>query len=320
MAGLKHTMAAIPGGNTRRTYGTAYHDGSRWWANVGGSLLDARWCAGVRPQQGLNIVVDITNDGQGQSTALVIDAYTAQPRPGTGTIQEFIPAGPANDVVFLAEDGIVYTTDQVILGEYNLGDPIYLNWDADKPTIIGRIGALAPPPAEVPPPPPPPAAVSGETPITATASDTFWGPGGWGSYASSRNGGEDVYTGSWSGSTVTGSWFYGAPRPELAGKTITRIQFRVPARLNVGASGNATIHFFAHDSTARPGGDVNRVVGPHDVNVPQGFGGGFTDLPLSFGPVLAAGGGISIAGNPYAGFQSRLDNPSFGQLLINWSA
>jgi len=319
LSGLKYTMAAIPGGNTRRTYGTAYHDGSRWWANVGGSLLDARWCAGVRPAQGLNIVVDITNDGQGQSSALVLDAYTEQPKPGTGTATAVIPGGAATLIEFVGEDGVTYSTDQFI-GSFNPGDPIYLNWDADKPTIMGKIGALAPPPVEVPPPPPPTVAQTGEVSIPATASDTF-GVGGWGRWASSTNGGEDVYTGTWGGYTVTGSWFYGAPRPELQGKTITRIQFRVPARLNVGASGNALIHFYAHDSTARPGGgDVVRVVGPHDVNVPQGFGGGFTDLPLSFAPVLVAGGGISIAGNPYAGFQSRLDNPSFGQLLISWSS
>lgn len=318
MAGLKHTMAAIPGGNTRRTYGVAYHDGSKWWANVSGSLLDARWNAAVRPQQGLNIVVDITNDGQGQSTAWVVGAYVDQPRPGTGTVQDVLPAGPAIVIVFEAEDGVTYQTDQFI-GTYNLGDPIYLSWDADKATIIGKIGALAPPPADTPPPPPPTQSTSGEVSIAPTASDTF-GVGGWGRWATSQNGGEDVYTGTWGGYTLTGSWFYGAPRPELQGKTITRIQFKVPARLNVGASGDAMIHFYAHDSTARPGGDVNRIVGPHDVNVPQGFGGGFTDLPLTFAPALVAGGGVSISGNPYAGFQSRLDNPSYGQLLIEWTA
>lgn len=127
MSGLKHTMAAIPGGNTRRTYGSAYYDGSRWRVNVSGSLLDARWCAGVRPKQGLNVVVDITHDGQGQSTALVLDAYVDQPRPGTGTAVTVLPAGPAVEIVFTGEDGITYQTDQFI-GSFNPGDPIYLNW------------------------------------------------------------------------------------------------------------------------------------------------------------------------------------------------
>lgn len=318
MSGLKHTMAAIPGGNTRRTYGTAYYDGARWLVDVGGSLLDARWCAGVRPKQGLNVVVDITNDGQGQSTALVLDAYVDQPRPGTGTVQDVLPAGPAIEIVFEGEDGVTYKTDQFI-GSFSLGDPVYLNWDADKPTIMGKIGALAPPPADTPPPPPPSGAITGEASLIATASDTY-GVGGWGRWATSTNGGEDVYTGAWAGYTLTGAWFYGAPRPELQGKTITRIRFRLPGRMSVGASGPATIHVYAHNSGARPGGDVSRVHGPHDISVPQGAGPTWNDLPLSFAPHLVAGGGISLAGDPYAGFNSRLDDPESGQILITWSA
>jgi hypothetical protein len=315
-------MAAIPGGNTRRVYGAAFHDGARWWARVGDNLLDARWNASVRPEQGLSVVVDITNDGQGQSTALVMCAYVDQPTPATGTIQEFIPAGPANSIVFQADDGIVYQTDQVIEGTYNLGDPIYLNWDANKPTIIGKIGALAAPPPPAAPPAENAGAGNGQAKRITSASDTWWGPGGWGSWATSRGGGEDVYSGSQGGGTVTGAWFYGAPDPVLAGKTVNRIQFYLPARLpGVGGyNSTATIHLYAHDSWARPGGDVVRVTGPHDVNVIAGFRGGFIDLPLTFAPALVAGGGISIAGNPYIGFESRLDNPEAGKLLIDWTA
>lgn len=319
MTGLKHTMGAMDPGTTRRTYGTAYWDGSRWLVDVGGNLLDARWCAGVRPQQGLNLIVDITNDGQGQSTALVMDAYVDQPRPGTGTVQDILPAGPAIEIVFEAEDGVTYQTDQFI-GTFNLGDPIYLNWDADKPTIMGKIGALAPPPAEVPPPPPPSGAISGEVSLIATASDTF-GVGGWGRWATSQRGGEDVYTGYWGGQTVTGSWFYGAPRPELQGKTITRIRFRRPGRMDVGNhNDHATVHVYAHNSGSRPGGDVARIVGPHDIGVPAKSGPAWHDLPLTFAATLVAGGGISFAGDPYAAFNSRLDDPESGQLIINWSS
>jgi len=318
VAGLKHTMAAIPGGSTRRTYGVAHHAGGLWYAKIGDSLLTARWNAEVRPQQGLPIVVDITNDGQGQSTALVVCAYVDQPKPGTGTASEVIPGGPATEIVFVGEDGITYRTDQFI-GEYNPGDPVYLAWDADKPTILGRIGAIAPPPPPVSAPPPPPTAGNGSTVLTATASDTF-GVGGWGRWAGSTNGGEDVYTGSWGGYTLTGSWFYGAARPELAGKTATRIQFKVPARLAVGSNNAAaTIHFYAHTSGSRPAGDVARVTGPHDISIPAGWQGGYVDLPTSFFPALAGGGGISIAGDPYAGFISRLDDPEAGKLILDWT-
>jgi len=259
------------------------------------------------------IVVDITKDGKGQSTALVIGGYTDQPRPSTGTI---LTPG-VSQVVFTGEDGGSYTTDRFV-GTYAAGDPIYLTWDAAKPTVIGKIGAVATVP-QSPPPPPPPTASSGKTTLSPTASDT-WGVGGWGRWALSQRGGEKVYTGTWSGNTVTGSWFYGAPRPELAGKATTRILFYVPPRLDVGAGGDVVLHFYAHTSGSRPGGDVNRTVGPFDVTVPDGYPGGYTDLSTSFGPVIAAGGGISIAGGSYAGFESRLTNPTFGELITYWSS
>lgn len=317
MPGLKYTMGAMDPGKTTRYFGTAFWDGSKWWAKLGDNLLDARWLDPIQPLQNGKIVVDVTNDGKGQSSALVIGGYTDQPRPSTGTAQSVIPAGVSTQIVFTGEDGQSYTTDRFV-GDYNPGDPVYLTWDAAKPTIIGKIAAVATVP-EAAPPPPPSTATSGETRLAATASDTF-GVGGWGRWASSRSGGEDVYAGTWAGYTLTGSWFYGAPRPELAGKTITRILFKVPARLGVGASGTATIHAYAHTSGSRPGGDVNRVTGPFDISVPQGYPGGYTDLPLSFAPALVAGGGISIAGDPYVGFQSRLDNPEFGKLIISWSS
>ena len=318
MDGLNYTLEAIPDGTTRRAYGTAYWDGSTWAVNIGGKLVGCRWLDPIQPIQGGNLVVDITSEGRGQYSALVIGGYTDQPRPSTGTVQEVIPAGVSTTIVVHGEDGLTYQTDRFI-GSYSPGDAVYLTWDAAKPTIIGVIPALVPPPP-APAPPPPQVVQTGETPIIAVASDTWWGPGGWGSYATSRNGGEDVYTGSWGGNTVTGAWFYGAAKPELQGKTITRIRFKVPARMAAGAYAAAAIHFYAHNSPYRPGNDVARVVGPFDVGIPYPFGGGYIDLPLSFAPALVAGGGISIAGDPYAAFNSRLDDPESGKIILNWSA
>lgn len=316
MTGFKDTMGAMEPGGTHRYYGTAYWDGGKWWARLGEdntSLLDARWLDPIQPVQNGKIVVDITNDGKGQSTALVIGGYADQPRPSTGTV---LSVG-VGQIVFTGEDGGSYTTTRFI-GTYAPGDPVYLTWDAAMPTIIGKIAAVATVP-QSPPPPPPPSAASGKATLSPTASDT-WGVGGWGRWALSQRGGEKVYTGTYSGTTVTGSWFYGAPRPELAGKTTTRILFYVPPRLDVGAGGDVVLHFYAHTSSSRPGGDVNRTVGPFDVTVPDGYPGGYTDLSTTFGPVIAAGGGISIAGGSYAGFESRLTNPTFGDLIISWSS
>lgn len=315
MAGLKHTMAAIPGGNTRRVYGVAYYDGARWWANVAGNPLDARWNPSIRPAQGLPIVVDITNDGQGQSTALVVCAYDDQPSPATGSV---LSVG-VGSVIFTGDDGGSYETDRFLgpIADYMPSDPVYLLWDADKPTILGVIADIAPPTLQAPPPPQV-GQSSGQTAMVATASDTF-GVGGWGRWATA---GEDVYSGTQGAYTVTGAWFYGAPKPELAGKTATRIRFKIPGRLRgVGAyNSTVTVHLYAHTSQSRPGGDVSRVVGPVDVNIVAGFGGDYVDLPGEFFPILAAGGGISIAGNPYLGLYSRLDDPESGKILIDWSA
>lgn len=320
MVSLPKTMAAIPPGSTTREFGKAYWDGSEWWAVVRGSPIMARWLDPIQPLQGGNIVVDFTTDGKGLSEALVIGGYTDQPRPSTGTAQEVIPAGTSTQIVFIGEDGVTYTTDRFI-GSYSPGDPIYLTWDGAQPTIIGKIQVFVPPPPAPPPPPPPPVITTGSEALLVTASDT-WGVGGWGRWAKSIGGGEFVYSGFWAGQTLTGSWFYGAPRPALQGKSIPRIQFRVPARETSAGNYNApaTIHLYAHTSSARPDGDVARVVGPYDVVVDPGFQGGYVDLPLAFAPTLVAGGGISIAGNPYVGFQSRLIDPLAGKLLIDWSA
>lgn len=312
MAGLDKTLAAIPAGSTRREYGTAYFSGSKWYANIRGSLLTARWDNQMQPLQGMAIAVDLTKDEAGQSTALVICGYLDQPRPSTGTV---LTVG-VTEIVFTGEDGTTYTTDRFI-GSYSFGDLIFIDWSAGLPTIIGVIPTITVTPP-TPPPPPPPVTHTGSTTLIASASDT-WGVGGWGRWATSQAGGEDIYTGTWGGYTLTGAWFYGTPKPELAGKTITRVQFRFPQRLSVGASGAATIHLYAHTSQSRPGGDVSRTVGPFDVSIPQGSPPKWVDLPTSFGAVLAAGGGISIAGNPYAGFASRLDDAESGKILIDWS-
>lgn len=322
MSGFKYTMGAMDGGSTRRTYGTAHWDGTRWYARIADSLLEARWLDPIQPLQGGKIVIDITNDGQGQSTALVIGGYTDQPRPSTGTI---LTVG-TTDIVFTGEDGGSYSTSRFVNPyvdgtpprlTYSPGDQVYITWDGATPTIIGIVAAVAT--VHTAAPIAPTGTASGETALIATASDT-WGVGGWGRWASSQRGGQDVYSGSWGGYTMTGAWFYGAAKPELAGKTITRVQFKIPARLSVGASGPATIHLYAHNSGARPGGDVSRIVGPFDVTVQQGSGGGYVDLPLTFADALVAGGGISIAGEPYVGFKSRLADPESGKTLISWSS
>jgi hypothetical protein len=312
--GFKHTLAAMPVGQIRRYFGTAHYDGARWFANIHGSLLDARWGDSVMPLQGGVIAVDVMKDAAGLASALVTTGYRDQPRPATGAVL----AQGLTEVVFTGADGGSYATDWFI-GTYSPGDLVLLSWAGDKPAVIGVVGQITqPPPVNLPPAEAPRA--SGQTALITAASDT-WSSNGWGAWAKSVNGGEYVYTGSINGQSVTGSWFYGPPNPELAGKTITRVQFKVPARLSGVGNYNAPviIYVYAHNSGSRPGSDVARVAGPQQIEIQPGSGGGFVDLdPGVFGPHIAAGGGISIAGGGYAGFNSRLKDPEAGKALLDW--
>ncbi|MFE4229121.1 hypothetical protein ACFRJ8_14675 [Arthrobacter sp. NPDC056886] len=313
MAALKKTLAAIPAGGTRRVYGTAYFDGSRWWANLNGNLIDARWLNAVSPKQDGPIVVDLTDNGDGQSSALVIDGYSDQPHPSTGAVL----AIGVTQLVMTGADGVTYTTDR-FSGSYSVGDPVYVAWDAATPIVLGKLPGITPTPPTSPPVAATPVKQSGTAKGAATKSNTFWGPGGWGSWA---GGGEQVYSGTWSGNTVTGAWFYGAAFTNLGGKTITEIRFRLPKRLGgVGSSGSANVHLYAHTSKSQPGGDVTRTVGPWDVTVTQSQGAHWITLPLTFADVLKAGGGISIAGDPYTGFDGRLVDPQSGRIEMDWTA
>lgn len=319
MAGFDATRGQIPGDGLRLEFGTAYWDGEEWFVRTtAGNLIKARWLDPIQPMQDGPVVYAVTKDDYGLSAAFVLGGYTERPRPSTGTVTEVLAAGPSPRIVFTGQDGISYTSERFI-GSYNLGDIVLLDWAAGQPSIIGTVPSVTViPPAALPVSEA--AVMPGTTTLETTASDTYWAPGGWGSWAAQ---GEKVYTGTQGGQTVIGAWFYGAARPELAGKTINRVRFYLPARLlGVGAYNDpVTVHIYAHTSGARPSGDVARVAGPHDVTIPPGFAGVFVDLdPAVFGPHLAAGGGISIAGNPYVGFISRLENPEAGKIIIDWSA
>lgn len=318
MPALKNTLEAIPDGGTRRYFGTAYYDGSHWWANVGGNLIEALWAKPITLAQNGPIVVDITNNGNGQSSALVVCATTDQPLPGTGSI---LTVG-VTSVVVSGDDGRVYTTDRFVGTSYAPGDPVLLLWDAaDIPTVVGEIPTVAPPPPTMPPPAPtaPPKPTFGTAKAAAGKTNTWWGPGGWGSWAGSTGGGEQIYSGSYGAGATSGAWFYGAAFTNLGSRTITEIRFRMPSRLNVGASGSATVHLYAHTSKYQPGGDVARTVGPFDVTVSQAQGAHWIKLPLTFAAVLKAGGGISIAGEPYVGFNGRLKDPQSGRIEMDWT-
>lgn len=306
-------MGAIPAGGTRRVYGKAHWDGSRWYAVVGDNILDCRWAASVHPRPGLNLIIDISDDGRGQSSAVVMDSYEDQPRPTTGTVTGIVPAGASWRITFNGDDGKPYSTDRFI-GSYDVGDPVDIRWDGTTAIIQGKIQSIAPP-TVVPLPPKPTADPVGTTTLIATASDTY-AAGVWGQYG---GGGEVVYSNKHSNAAqlVQGAWFYGIPKPVLAGKTITRIRFRLPDR--VRGDGADHVILYSHNFPSRPAGALTTNYSPSLHIALARANAAWHDLPLTFGNVLRNGGGIVIESTNLIGYTSRLKDPASGQILIDWS-
>lgn len=162
-----------------------------------------------------------------------------------------------------------------------------------------------------------PVVTTGSKSSAAIESGTIWGPGGWNSWA---GGNENVFQGSYGSGPVYGAWFYGGSFGSLNdGRAITRVQFRTGRRRPVGASSSpVTFHFYLHTNPTRPGGDVNRVQGPFDVVLNPGEAPKWIDLPAGWGAGLVAGGGIGIAGEPYAAMDGRLVQADSGALILDW--
>lgn len=286
--------------------------------NVNGNVLPARWADPLVVVEGDTVLVDISSSRAGQGATFVRCRLTDKPRPGQGTVATVPASSPT--ITVTGSDGNTYTA--TFVGSYTpvVGDPVLLSWNASVPSVQGKITTTAAPPAPPPAPvrPPPDATVTGSTPYPASASDTYWPQGGWGSWA---GGGSHVYQGNYGSGPVYGAWFYAGAMAQQAGKTITRVRFKLGSRRPVG-NNNApvTIHVYAHTSANKPGGDVNRAAGPFDITAQPGQGLTEYDLPISVAPALLGGGGIAIAGEPYAGFLGVNEQPESGLIILDWSA
>ena len=285
---------------------------------IGGVPQHATWPSGVYAALGESVLVAQIVKPDAPAQNVVIGRVGVDgPREGTVTT---VPGG--SDTITVTAAGTDYTATFLVGYTPVVGDRVRMFWQGRDVTILGQVGVTPESgtiDSGIDAPPPPKS--SGTFNAPAADSATIWAPGGWDSWA---KGGGHVHQGTWAGSTVTGAWFYGNSMAELAGATITRIRFRVPGRLTRGDYNSAgNIHLYAHTSPARPGGDVTRVAGPHDVSIPAGWApgpdDGWVDVPLSFAPTLIAGGGISISGDPYMGFRGKPSDPASGQLRIDWS-
>lgn len=304
------------GGNVLYRPGVVATVGSWLGVSVDGSVITARWADPLVLQVGDPVLVlMLANGAYGQSEGIVLCRLTNTPRPSTGKVT-VVPTSSAT-ISVLGADGVTYTATFAYTSPA-VNDQVILSWNAAVPTALAKVTstpAQAIPVAPVAPPSGP--ASSGTSYYPASDSATY-SPYGWDAWG---GGGGNVYQGGAAyGGPTYGAWFYNGAAAELAGRTINRIQFRLGSRRRVGSYNSpATVNVYAHTSGTRPGGDVSRASGPSGITAQPGQGSTMYDLPLSFAATLQAGGGISIAGEPYAGFQGRYAEPDSGTLQIDWS-
>lgn len=283
--------------------------------NVLGNVIPARWADPLVVAVGDTVLVEVSGDRQGE--AFVKNRLTTGPRPSQGKVKTVPPSSPT--ITVTGTDGIDYTATFAYASPA-VNDVVILSWNAAIPTALAVVTTTAPATGPTTPgiTPPPGQAATGTSTYPATDSDTIYPAGGWGTW---RGGGGHVYQGgSAYGGPVYGAWFYAGTTQELAGRTITRVRFRVPSRLAVGANNaTQTLHFYTHNAPNKPGGDVTRIDGPFDFAIAPGAGPQTIDLPASFGPTLIAGGGISIAGDPYVGLTGRYTQTDSGTLTMDWT-
>lgn len=288
--------------------------------NVGGVVLPARWADPLVVKEGDPVLVALTSGATGQSEAVVMCRTSARPRAAQGTVAS-APPGSTTITVDTVE-GVVTAP---FLAPYTpaIGDLVVLAWGAGEAVVMGKVGAVPAPPVVTPPPappaaPPPPSA-SGTLEVPSTDSATFnVGAGRW--LRPDEQNGSSVVQGSYNSPTFTGSWFYGWSASQLDGAAITAVRIWVGPRRRIGDYNSALpLHVHLHTSPGRPGGDVARVAGPIDLLIPPNFPGGWFGLDAGWGPILVAGGGISITGSPYLAIAGRGDSPQSGLLSIDWS-
>lgn len=311
VADLSNVAAAIPAGGVRKYRGIVVTEDGVRMVNVDGQNLRATWADPIVVDDGDVVDVEILNQGPGQSSAHVPSRRTTQPRPATGTVTAVPSSSP---VITISAGGLSY--DAEFVGSYVVGDKVHLDWGAGRPRVLGKVTTTAAPEPVRPPPAPVPVVQTGKISGSAIASSTFWGPGGWESWA---GGGENVHQGDYGAGPLTGAWFYGKAFSGAKGKTITKVQFRTGRRRPVGASSSpAVFNFYTHSSSYRPGGNVALGGVRHSVTLQPGEAPKWIELPVSFGVALVNGGGIAISGAPYAGMLGRLAQADSGALSLYW--
>ena len=308
-------LSTLP--STEIRAGTLKLISGQWLVTVGTNPIKAIWGEHVTPRHEAPCVVAMISMPGGQSTAWVLAVTQEAPLGSHEGKVLVVPAG--SPTITVEANGASRTA--TIVGPYSpaINDTVLLEQRGGTLYAVGKVGATtAPAPVIVADAPtaPPPQIISGTSDFRASDSGTHTpAVGGWNGYY-----GQMVYSGSGYVPPSTGHWFYGGATRGLADKTtITKVRFFLGARRQAGAYNNAaTVHFYRHNNDNRAG-EPGRTHGPHDISIPPYWGGGWVELPASFGEALKGGGGISIAGDPYVGFASGSMQPDSGTLSIDWS-
>ncbi|ASR83947.1 hypothetical protein SEA_SHROOMS_68 [Arthrobacter phage Shrooms] len=288
-----------------------------WQVEVGGLRQKVVWMTATPPYDGASCWTVFATPQGGQATCYVAGITAASPALGASGQVTVVPAGGTTCTVEVR--GVPLTATRLAHYVPAVGDEAALLWSADKVFAVGKIGAAAP---IIPDgggstaPPPPPPVIRGTAKFSASDSGTWTAGYNWNAHY-----GQNCYSGSGYVPSSSGNWFYSGATRALSDKTnILAVRFYLGARRAAGAYNSpATVHIWRHSHDIRQGTEPTRTLGPTDVVIPAGWGGGFLTLPQSVGVALKGGGGISIAGDPYVGFTSGSAQPNSGYLEIDWS-
>lgn len=287
-----------------------------WTVYVRGMPLPAIWLDSVNPIVSGSVLCAVTSATGSQGTAWVLGTTSSVPSAGEQVTVTVVPSGGTTATVTCF--GQTLTAKRVSTYTPVVGDVALAVYRAGVPYLIGAITAA--PAANVVittgPAAPPPATSSGYSTYSIIDSGTWSAGYNWNSYY-----GKNCFTGSGYIPPSSGNWFYGGATLGLADKTnITKVQFWLGSRRPAGSwNAPVTVHFYVHNANSRGGGEPSRISGPFDVTVAAHWPGGWVTLPTSVGTSLKSGGGLSIAGDPYAGFTSGPAEPNAGSLYIDWS-
>ena len=275
--------------------------------NVNGSLLEAGFIAGY-----VAVEYDVVQVLSVGGTAVVLGAKFTTARPLTGVVTS-VAAGLATVTTSVGTIQARYTGTAP-----SAPDVVRLDWTTAQPWILGKAIPVDPPWAEgeEPQPTKPPR----DKPTTGLLTIPAGWSGSWRPSPYSLWQPGDVRQGAYgSGVEYQGLWggYSQAKLKSLSGKTVTKVQIRVGARLRLG-NFNSSIDAKFYRSSTTGKGDPNTANGPYTKTAAPNWGARWITLPDALGDALKSGGTVTLQGTDYAGFEGRSKDASSGALRIYW--